>query len=113
MNVVAGGTPPLSYQWYYKGEAIADATVSALVLPHVSVQQEGLYYVVVTNAAGSVTSSNALLTVNYPPALVKVSDVTASGAGRWSSRSRWWRMGMKMHSRLVWNLTLLFFRTSA
>jgi hypothetical protein len=77
-QIQAGGTSPLSYQWLYDGtNAIADATNATLVLTNVQMSQAGSYSVVVTNAYGSATSSNATLVVNFPPATVRI--VGASG----------------------------------
>ena len=66
-SVVASGTPPLSYQWRHNGVDIPGANTAALVLPAVSPSDAGSYYVVVGNAAGSVNSAVASLTVNSPP----------------------------------------------
>jgi hypothetical protein len=60
--VVATGDP-LTYQWRFNGVAIADATDAALTMTDVSSEEAGNYSVVVTNATGSVTSSDAVLTV--------------------------------------------------
>lgn len=75
--VTAVGTPPLSYQWLWGQEAIAGATDSTLSLRNVEPGLAGEYRVVVTNAAGSVTSDAALLTVMVPPRL----DLRQAGAG--------------------------------
>jgi hypothetical protein len=61
--VAAGGTPPLRYQWQLNSAAITGATASTLTLTNVRTRQAGSYRAVVTNAFGSVTSSNAVLTV--------------------------------------------------
>jgi hypothetical protein len=59
-----GGGMPRTYQWYRDaGEAIDGATSASLTLPRVSRSDAGSYHVRVSNAAGSTTSSNALLTV--------------------------------------------------
>ncbi len=63
-SVMATGTSPLSYQWLFNNTNIDGATNATLALANVQVSQAGDYAVVVTNFAGSVTSSNALLTVN-------------------------------------------------
>jgi hypothetical protein len=63
-TVVAAGTAPLSYQWRFNGTNISAATVTALTLTNAQVAQAGSYSVRVTNLYGSVTSSNAILTVN-------------------------------------------------
>ena len=65
--VTAGGTPPLSYQWQFDSTNIAGATASSLTLTSVQPGQAGNYLVVVSNAWGVVTSSNAVLAVVAPP----------------------------------------------
>jgi hypothetical protein len=68
-NVVAGGTAPLTYQWLLNGSPITAATNSGLILSNASCGQNGaLFSVSITNAGGSVASSNAILTIiNTPP----------------------------------------------
>jgi len=60
-TVVATGAP--TYQWLKDGTAIAGATSATLMLTNIQVANGGVYSVVVTTAGGSVTSSNATLTV--------------------------------------------------
>jgi len=62
-TVDAGGSPPLSYQWRMNGNNIAGATASSFALTNVRVADSGAYSVIVSNAAGTVASSNADLTV--------------------------------------------------
>lgn len=63
-TVVASGTAPLSYQWRLNGVNLAGATSATLTLNGVTIGQSGgSYSCVVTNAAGSATSSAAVLTV--------------------------------------------------
>ena len=76
-TVVAGGEPPLSYQWQHETTNLAGASGASLVLSNVQPADAGTYAVRVTNAVGSVISSNALLTVSTvancvaaPPGLV-------------------------------------------
>lgn len=66
-TVSAAGGTPLFYQWRFGGVAIADATNSAYTRVNVQSGDAGNYSVVVTNFAGSVTSSVASLTVNVAP----------------------------------------------
>lgn len=68
-TVGASGTAPLSYQWRFNGAALPGATGGSLILPIISVVNEGAYSVVVTNAAGSITSSAATLSVRSPPTI--------------------------------------------
>ncbi|HTS17614.1 MAG TPA: glycosyl hydrolase family 28 protein [Verrucomicrobiae bacterium] len=64
-SVVASGSPPLSYQWYFNTNTLlASATGASLILTNVQSDNAGIYSVIVSNAAGSITSSNAVLTVN-------------------------------------------------
>jgi hypothetical protein len=78
-NVTASGTAPLSYQWNRNTNAIPGATSSSLTLTNVQFNQADVYSVTVTNAAGSITSSNATLTVNFPPAAVQLVGTNGSG----------------------------------
>lgn len=68
-NVTAGGLAPLSYQWNFNGTNISGATNTTLMLTNVQFNQAGNYAVLVTNAYGSVLSSNAMLTVLTPPSI--------------------------------------------
>jgi len=64
MNVVAGGTAPLRYQWHRNGIALPGATNAGLSFASVQVADAGNYSVVLSNTAGSVTSIVASLTVS-------------------------------------------------
>ncbi len=70
-GAVAMGAPPLSFQWYGPAGLIGGATASSLTLPDVQSSQAGSYYVVVTNNAGAVTSSVAILTVYRTPVITQ------------------------------------------
>lgn len=59
----AAGSGPFQYQWLRNGEPIAGATSGALGLASVRLADAGSYAVRVTNAAGSVVSGAAMLTV--------------------------------------------------
>jgi Immunoglobulin domain/Bacterial Ig domain/Fibronectin type III domain/Immunoglobulin I-set domain len=75
-SVLADGTSPLAYQWLLNGTNLPDATTSSYSLIGVQSADAGNYSVVVSNFGGTVTSSNALLTVNNPPLLDPVSNDT-------------------------------------
>lgn len=63
-SVAASGTPTPTYQWQRNGAAIAGATTATYVVPTVALSDNGaVFRVVVSNPAGSVTSSDATLTV--------------------------------------------------
>lgn len=64
-RVIATGSAPLHYQWKKNGAAIPGATKTSYTTPPTTLDDNGsLFSVVVTNSAGSVTSSEAVLTVN-------------------------------------------------
>jgi alpha-tubulin suppressor-like RCC1 family protein len=68
-SVTAAGTPLLSYQWNFNGNAIANATNSTLALVNVQPTDAGLYSVLVSNAYGSTNSKAATLSVTGNPLL--------------------------------------------
>src|SRR6266566_4104238 len=64
-SVVATGTPLLSYRWMKGGTTILGATSSSYTTPPTtSADNNSQFTVMVSNTAGSVTSSAATLTVN-------------------------------------------------
>jgi hypothetical protein len=70
-SVAAGGAAPMSYQWWFNGSILSGQTNTNLSLVNVTVSNSGSYWVSVTNSHGGIVSSNAVLTVGYPPVLVK------------------------------------------
>jgi hypothetical protein len=69
-NVTALGTPPPSYQWQFNDTNVAGATETSHTITSAQLGDAGNYSVVLSNFPGSVTSSNALLTVIVPTTLV-------------------------------------------
>lgn len=68
-SVTATGTGPLGYQWRRNSVAIEGATQPSYVTPVTSLADNGARYsVVVSNQLGSVTSAEAVLTVQPPVA---------------------------------------------
>jgi hypothetical protein len=63
-SVVATGSGTLSYQWRKDSSAISGATSSSYSIASAASGDAGSYDVVVSNSAGSVTSSAATLTVS-------------------------------------------------
>ncbi|HEY3761924.1 MAG TPA: LamG-like jellyroll fold domain-containing protein [Verrucomicrobiae bacterium] len=78
-TVSATGASPLSYQWMFEGTNILGATNAMLTLTDIQLLQAGDYAVLVSAAGDSVISSNAVLTVNSPPAC----DPSPSGLVSW------------------------------
>ena len=86
-TVVADGSQPLNYQWYYNdtNTPLTGATSPTLTLTNVQPGDAGSYSVVVSNTTATVTSSNAILTVNTNPAapvfILQPVSVTAARRG--------------------------------
>src|SRR5439155_321432 len=57
------GSKPLTYQWRFNGQLIADETNSTLTLTGLTAQQSGNYSVLFSNALGTISSTNALVTI--------------------------------------------------
>jgi len=71
-SVVASGTSPFTYQWYFNGSSLGNshgARTATLSVPGVTTENSGYYYVVVANAGGSVTSGAGTLIVYVPVAI--------------------------------------------
>ena len=64
LNVGAVGSGPLSYQWYFNGQAIAGAMASSYALNGIQFTNAGLYGVVVSSEYGSVTNTAYQVVVN-------------------------------------------------
>ncbi len=80
LATVVGGSGPLYYQWYFNTNTpITGATNSVLTLVNVQSSSSGAYSVIITNNAGTATSTNALVSVTAPPASPQVSSPVFSG----------------------------------
>src|SRR5207237_10967 len=92
-TVTATGTAPLSYQWQRNGTAIGGATAASYTTPATTAADNGdQFTVVVSNAAGSMTSDAAVLTVTSWPTAPQLSPSLPSRAPpdpRPSRRVRW------------------------
>ncbi len=62
-SVTANGTTTLAYQWKLNGTNIGGATTSTYTKSNLALTNAGNYTVMITNSFGSVTSSNAVLSV--------------------------------------------------
>ena len=65
-TVAAAGTAPFSYQWQKNGANLSGATGSTYSIASATAADAGQYRAVVTNSAGTATSSAATLTVTDP-----------------------------------------------
>ena len=68
-SVTASASPAPAYQWRMNGMNIVGATSSSLLLSNVQSMDSANYSVVITNAGGTLISSNALLIVTGPPVI--------------------------------------------
>ena len=104
--VAASGTN-LSYRWLFNGSTISGATGATLSLSNVSPARAGTYQVVVSNAAGEVSSLVVTLSVDVPPAITAqpvarsvapggsvTLSVTATGSGPLTYQ--WYRDGVAL-----------------
>jgi sugar lactone lactonase YvrE len=66
-SISATGRPAPTYQWYFGGTAISGATSNSYTVDAAQAANAGSYYVVATNASGTVTSTTVILTVNTQP----------------------------------------------
>ncbi len=81
-SVVATGTQPLFYQWYYNTNSLlTDATNSTLALNNVQFTDAGVYQVTVSNGQGSTNSNFATLAVVPPVTNADFSQVGYSTVG--------------------------------
>ena len=69
LNVQAGGTRPLGYQWSFNGTPLAGATAATLLLTNLQAGQAGHYSVTVSNVFGATNSSAAALQIYTVPAV--------------------------------------------
>ena len=67
LSVLVSGTPRFGFQWWKDSSPVAGATNSSLFFSNLNLLDSGAYRVVVTNVAGSVTSSVANVLVAETP----------------------------------------------
>src|SRR6266581_1025019 len=72
--VMATGTLPLSYQWFFKGAVLSGQTNTMLTIPNVQPANAGSYTVMVSNQAGAITSNPANLKVLASSIITRVSE---------------------------------------
>ena len=74
------GNPPMGYSWFFNSVSITNATNAVLSVPNAQLTNAGAYSVVVTDITGSVTSTNATLTVVAPAPLANFVASPTNGA---------------------------------
>jgi pectin methylesterase-like acyl-CoA thioesterase len=79
LNAYATGIPSPAYQWLKNGEPMPGQTASTLTIPSANVNDAGSYSVIVSNAAGVITSTAVTVTVgNTAPTLASIADQTVN-----------------------------------
>jgi hypothetical protein len=69
-SIGAEGAAPLAFQWKRNGVAITGATEPSYTTPALTLADSGAKFsITITNGSGSVTSTEATLTVQGPPAI--------------------------------------------
>ena len=79
--VVASGSSPLIYQWRKNGSNLVGVTGSTNNIAFAQVTDAGSYTVLITNIAGSITNTPAMLTVIEPPSIAAQSSNQTVAAG--------------------------------
>lgn len=79
LDVAATGIGPIGFQWRFNGKAIPGATNSTYVISNFQPGNAGGYTVVVSNAAGSVTSKEGVLMLNPILNVIVTDGGTVSG----------------------------------
>jgi len=74
-SVVAIGSAPLLYQWYFNSNVVLGATNSTFTINGAQPANSGTYRVTVTNGLGSVTSAPVVLTVSNSAPIITVQPV--------------------------------------
>lgn len=69
LSVSVSGSPPFTFQWWREGQAIPGATGSTLQLRALGLKDSGNYRVTVSNALGSVTSSDSVVRMTLGPVI--------------------------------------------
>ncbi|HEY1790472.1 MAG TPA: BNR-4 repeat-containing protein [Verrucomicrobiae bacterium] len=114
--VVAGGEPPLDYQWWQNGNPIAGATNSIFAVGSAESTNFGNYTVVVANDFGSVTSTVASVTVtnivitsqpaNCSAAYGSTATFNVTATGAQPMTFQWWQNGSPILGATNSTLTL-------
>ena len=101
--VGAGGTAPLSFQWFRDvTNKISGANAASYSITNLFPTNAASYSVIITNTFGSATSAPAVLTVNMKPVItsspqsvsvVVGAGVTFSGSANYASGYQWRRNG--------------------
>lgn len=119
-SVTAGGDPAPTYQWRKDGVNISGANSASYSISNTAAGDAGAYSVVVTNAAGSVTSAVVSLTINSAASAATITrhpvsqtvapggavTFTVDGTGPSSPTFQWHKNGVPLGGETSNSLTL-------
>ena len=71
-SLVATGSPPMCYQWYFNGIAISNATTNTLVVTNFQYSSVGTYSVTINNVVGEADATASLLVSSPSTAMFPV-----------------------------------------
>lgn len=123
-SVTANGTSPLTYQWSKNGAPISGATSASYTTPPTTaLDNRSQFVVVVSNAAGTITSTGVTLTVNVPPAITTQPISQRLIAGQTATFSvvatgtspltyQWYKNGSKLANATLSSYTIPITKTS-
>jgi hypothetical protein len=80
-TVLASGTEPFTYQWFFGTQSLPGATGSTLTLTNVQTANAGGYSVVVSSVAGIATSATVPLNLNLPVTFTRQPESQTNTAG--------------------------------
>jgi hypothetical protein len=101
-TVAATGLPSPTYQWFKIGTSLSGATSTTLTITNAQTGNAASYSVIVSNSAGSVGSSNAVLTV-VAPVNTTPTNVVATVVGNtiqlsWPADHLGWRLQVQTNA---------------
>jgi hypothetical protein len=107
-TVGANGVPDVAYQWVKDSSNLVGQTSTMLTIASASGLDIGTYSVIVSNVLGSVTSSNAVLTVTPPttPSTITSPSVDNSGNVQFTINGAQGSAGFGYHVWATTNLAL-------
>ncbi len=82
LSVDAGGSSPLTYQWFKDNQPVEGATFATYPIAAAAAGDSGSYHVTVTNPASSATSPSVSVSVIIPPGIATQPDATSAPLGQ-------------------------------
>ena len=106
-SIGVSGATPLSYQWRFNGNTIANATNSSYTIASAVTNNSGGYSVFILNPFGAALSTNASLVVSTRPTVtLAASDASASEPGANTGRFTLTRTGSSTAQPLLVHFTV-------